>query len=142
MTASTATDLSTWTDRAALAAVLMREQGFDDSTIAFYRERSGTGSNREYWAEALETADAILAVGFTRASVIERAALTEALETADNWSEFGSSEVGRATWSGIRDTLRVVLGITTERPRVTGPGTDIAADTILGAQYRLNRKTR
>lgn len=138
---TTTLDLSTWSDRTALAAVLMHEQGFDDTAITFYREHHGTGSNREYWAEFLEIADAILAVGFSRASVIDRTALTDALDTSEGWSEHGYTETSKAYWTGMRDTLRVVLGITTEVPTVTGPGTDTAALMILGAQQRLTSET-
>ena len=130
--------LTPMTDRERLAAVLMSEQGFDDKTIAFYRAKSGTGSNREYWAEALETADAILAVGFSRDGIVATAALTEALETAETWAEHGYSEGSKSYWSGMRDTLRIVLGQTTEAPRDST--VDPAATTILGAQHRLNRK--
>jgi hypothetical protein len=132
--------LTPMTDRERLAAVLMSEQGFDDKSIAFYRAKSGTGSNREYWAEALETADAILDAGFSRGSAVGTAALTEALETAEGWAEHGYTEGSKSYWTGMRDTIRVVLGITTEAP--TGSATDPAAFTIIGAQHRLNRKTR
>lgn len=63
---------------------------------------------------------------------VSRAQMESALRTAEGWAEDGYTEEGRAYWCGMRDTLRVILGITTERPISTGPGTDVAADTLLG----------
>lgn len=71
---------------------------------------------------------------------VSEAALRNALEVAEGWAEHGYTPKGRAYWTGMRDTLRVVLGMTNVPPTVTGPGTDVAADTILGAHQRLNRK--
>ena len=57
-------DISTWSERDRLAAILIRDKsGVDDDTIAFYRSRYGR-SPKDYWGEALITADAILAGGF------------------------------------------------------------------------------
>lgn len=70
---------------------------------------------------------------------MNEAALREALADADGWAENSSTETGRAYYAGMRDTLRVVLGITTERPRITGPDSDVAADLIIGAQQRQTR---
>lgn len=67
-------------------------------------------------------------------------ALRAALERAEAWSEDGYTETSKAYWSGIRDTLRVVLGITTEAPTSTGPDCDVAALEILGAQHRYDQK--
>lgn len=63
-------DIRTWTEREQLAAVLIRDRyGVDDDTIVFYRSRYCAGNGRDYWRDALETADAILAAGFTYAPV-------------------------------------------------------------------------
>lgn len=67
-------------------------------------------------------------------------ALHEALEEATGWSEHGYSPDSKAYWTGMRDTLRVVLGITTEKPRDTTA--DPAAFSILSAQYRAQRDSR
>lgn len=57
-------DISTWSERDRLAAILVREKsGVDDDTIAFYRSRYGRAA-KDYWGEALITADAIIAGGF------------------------------------------------------------------------------
>lgn len=57
-------DISTWSERDRLAAILVREKsGVDDDTIAFYRSRYGRAA-KDYWGEALVSADAILAGGF------------------------------------------------------------------------------
>lgn len=54
-----------------------------------------------------------------------------ALDLAEGWAQYGYTVESRAYWSGMRDTLRVLLGITTERPTASGPGTDVAALTLL-----------
>ena len=65
-------------------------------------------------------------------STVTPAQMRHALEVAEGWAEHGYSQSSRDYWTGMRDTLRVLLGHTTERPRVTGPGTDVAADILLG----------
>lgn len=144
---STAIDLSTFegfisslNDREALAAVLLRQDyGVDVQSLKMYRSRHMNGaSGRDYWGEALSTADVVMAAGFNRASVIDGRALNESLGTAEGWSEHGYTDGSKSYWTGMRDTIRVVLGITTEVP--TGSASDAAAFTILGAQGRLNRK--
>lgn len=60
-------------------------------------------------------------------------ALPKALEEAETWAKHGYSPESRAYWEGMRDTLRVLMGLTTEAPTGTGPGTDVAAFVILGA---------
>lgn len=51
-----------------------------------------------------------------------------ALAEAETWAEGGYSAESRAYWTGMRDTLRAVLGITTRQPTLS---TDDAAATIL-----------
>jgi len=55
--------------------------------------------------------------------------LQEALDQAELWSVHGYSAASRAYWQGMRDTLRVVLGVTTDPPMMTAD--DAAACTIL-----------
>lgn len=57
--------------------------------------------------------------------------LRRVLAEAETWSEGGYTETSRTYWQGMRDTLRAILGITTEIPSVTGPGADIAALLLL-----------
>lgn len=57
--------------------------------------------------------------------------LARALEEAEAWATGGYSPESRAYWEGIRDTLRVVLGITKEKPRVTGRYSDVAALVLM-----------
>jgi hypothetical protein len=54
--------------------------------------------------------------------------LVEALEIAEGWSTGGYSENSMAYWRGMRDTLRVLLGITENPPY---DSTDDAAATTL-----------
>lgn len=58
--------------------------------------------------------------------------LQSALADAELWAEHGYSQRSRDYWTAMRDTLRVMLGKTTEAPTMTGPEADIAALTILG----------
>lgn len=62
---------------------------------------------------------------------VSKAQMQAALDTAEGWAEHGYSPESKQYWTGMRDTLRVLLGVTTERPMSTGPGTDVAADTLL-----------
>jgi hypothetical protein len=55
----------------------------------------------------------------------------QALDLAEGWATYGYTRESRAYWTGMRDTLRVLLGVTTEAPRESGPGTDVAAMTLL-----------
>jgi hypothetical protein len=52
-----------------------------------------------------------------------------ALKEAEAWSEGGYSEESRAYWQGMRDTLRVLLGVTTQFPVLSTH--DAAATTLL-----------
>jgi len=52
-----------------------------------------------------------------------------ALEEAEVWADGGYSAESRAYWTGMRDTLRVVLGITTRQPPLSID--DAAATTLL-----------
>jgi hypothetical protein len=60
-----------------------------------------------------------------RADIDYRAALDE----AEAWAEGGYTTESRAYWEGMRDTLRVVVGITTQFPAVSVD--DAAATTLL-----------
>jgi hypothetical protein len=60
-----------------------------------------------------------------------RAQLLAGLAEAEAWTRDGYSAESRAYWQGMRDTLRVVLGITTEPP--TCSTDDPAALTLLRA---------
>lgn len=72
---------------------------------------------------------------------MNEAVLREALSTAEGWAKGGYSDGSKDYWAGMRDTLRIVLGITTEVPAATPDGhVDAAAITILGAQQRQTRK--
>jgi hypothetical protein len=62
---------------------------------------------------------------------IPEAKVREALDLAEGWARYGYTVESRAYWRGMRDTLRVLLGVTTEAPRLTGAGTDQAASTLL-----------
>lgn len=64
-------------------------------------------------------------------------ALHEALEEVTGWAVHGYSETSRSYYEGVRDTLRIVLGITTEIPAEAGM--DPAAVYILGAQHRARQ---
>lgn len=64
-------------------------------------------------------------------SAVTTGAMLVGYETAKAWAECGYTPESRAYWSGMRDTLAVVLGITTEAPHVTGPDSDVAAITLL-----------
>lgn len=130
-------DTSTWTDRERIARFLLRDVVVSDESIEILR-LGGWLDGQPDWTEALETADAILASGFGQPPAVDSRALTESLGTAEGWAEHGYTEHGQAYWSGMRDTLRVVLGITTVAP--TSSQADTAAYTILGAQQRLTRK--
>lgn len=55
----------------------------------------------------------------------------QALDLAEGWAQYGYTVESRAYWRGMRDTLRVLLGVTTEAPRESGPGADVAAMTLL-----------
>lgn len=65
-------------------------------------------------------------------ATVSAAQMEHALRVAEGWAEDGYTQSSRDYWRGMRDTLRVLLGRTTERPTVTGPGADVAADTLLG----------
>lgn len=67
-------------------------------------------------------------------------AMHETLERATFWAEHGYTDRSKAYWSGIRDTLQVMLGITTERPGATGPDCDVAAEELLSAEFRLTHQ--
>jgi len=71
---------------------------------------------------------------------VTRNALASAWAEANGWAEHGYTEVSRSYWRGMRDTLGVLLGYTTERPTVTGPGADIAADVLLRHQHLRSRE--
>jgi hypothetical protein len=55
--------------------------------------------------------------------------LRRSLAEAEEWAEGGYSVESRAYWTGMRDTLRVLLGITTKPP--TCSVDDPAALTLL-----------
>lgn len=57
--------------------------------------------------------------------------MRSALVDAEALADHGHSERSRAYHEGIRDTLRVLLGVVTEAPTVTGPETNIAALYLL-----------
>jgi hypothetical protein len=59
-----------------------------------------------------------------------------ALDEAEAWAEDGYTAESRAYWEGMRDTLRVLLGITTQFPAVS---TDDAAATTLLRHVRTVR---
>ena len=65
-----------------------------------------------------------------------RTALETALQEAEGWAEDGYSDTSCAYWAGMRDTLKVLLGYTTEVPTATGTSVDAAAISILGAEQR------
>jgi hypothetical protein len=54
--------------------------------------------------------------------------LQAAYLTAAGWARNGNTTLSRSYWSGMRDTLAVLLGITTSVPSVTSD--DAAADTL------------
>lgn len=58
--------------------------------------------------------------------------LRRGLEQAEIWSDGGYSESSRSYWQGMRDTLRVILGVTTQVPGVSVD--DAAAFTLLGGR--------
>jgi len=70
-------------------------------------------------------------MAFSNASIQD---YEDALHEAEGWADYGNSGESRAYWQGMRDTLRVVLGITQDASHVTvtGPGADVAALVILG----------
>lgn len=62
---------------------------------------------------------------------VTRTQAEAAYAEAKAWAEVGYTPESKAYWQGMRDTLAVILGITTKPPTVTGPGADIAADLLL-----------
>lgn len=56
--------------------------------------------------------------------------LRRSLEQAEIWADNGYSETSRSYWQGMRDTLRVILGVTTKMPGCSVD--DAAATTLLG----------
>jgi hypothetical protein len=65
----------------------------------------------------------------TRVRSLERGMDAEALRTAETWAEGGYTAESRAYWRGMRDTLRVLRGVTKRSPRNSGD--DAAATTLL-----------
>jgi hypothetical protein len=59
---------------------------------------------------------------------LDRDALTASYREAVSWAEHGYSATSRSYWQGMRDTLAVILGITTAPPTVS---CDDAAATVL-----------
>lgn len=68
--------------------------------------------------------------------MVSQSTLEHAYEEASAWAEDGYSEKSRAYWSGMRDTLAVILGKTTAMPSETGPGSDVAAVVMLSQEAR------
>jgi hypothetical protein len=62
---------------------------------------------------------------------VSETVMRSVLADAAIWADPASGSASQEYWRGMRDTLRVLLGITTERPTVTGPGTDVAAYLLL-----------
>lgn len=127
------------TDAARTLAAMLIESTNSDSDhhqIAALRDEHDSGVENDYTA-ALDEALGLLT---TPSATVSRVAMVEALAEAAGWAEHGYSVESRHYWRGIRDTLLVVLGVTTVIPTVTGPDTDVAALTLLGAQRRLTQR--
>ena len=75
--------------------------------------------------------DELLAHLWERRSAVTLESMHAGEVTASGWTVHGYSPESQAYWQGMRDTLRVILGITTEPPRHTGEGADVAADELL-----------
>lgn len=120
---------------AALILDARSDEGLDHTEIAALRDAHEVDPHGAY-AQAYEEAHAML----TGPEAITRAAMAEALHEATVWSEHGYTDKSRYYWRGMRDTLRVVLGITTTTPSCTGLDSDSAAFSLLGAQERITRR--
>ena len=106
------------------------------SALTYYRNRYGPDAPIvRYLKDALSAAPTS-----TFTAPVSEAAAREALDTAETWAQHGYSDGSKEYWRGTRDTLRVLLGITTVKRVATGPGCDAAADALLGAQFRLSRR--
>ena len=58
---------------------------------------------------------------------------TGALAEAEVWAEAGYTAESRAYWAGMRDTLRVVLGVTASAPTLS------TADAAATVMFRVRR---
>lgn len=67
----------------------------------------------------------------TTAVPVEISTMRSALADATCWADPKMGSERHEYWRGMRDTLRVMLGITTVQPTETGPDTDVAAFLLL-----------